>query len=49
MLPLDDLSDEAEAALKNFGVGIENIIMAASLDLDVTGDFGESWLCLDKQ
>ncbi|MCL2814235.1 MAG: ABC transporter ATP-binding protein/permease [Oscillospiraceae bacterium] len=49
MLPLDDLTSEVEAALKNFGVDIENIIMAACLDLDVTGDFGESWLCLDKQ
>ncbi|MCL1794101.1 MAG: ABC transporter transmembrane domain-containing protein, partial [Oscillospiraceae bacterium] len=49
MLPLDNLSDEVEAALKRFGVDIENIIMAASLDLDVTGDFGESWICLDKE
>ena len=49
MLPLDDLSGEVEAALKSFGVDIENIIMAACLDLDVTGDFGESWLCLDKE
>ena len=49
MLPLDSLSDEVEAALKQFGVDTENIIMATALDLDVTGDFGESWLCLDKE
>ncbi|MCL2159474.1 MAG: ABC transporter ATP-binding protein/permease [Oscillospiraceae bacterium] len=49
MLPLDSLSDEVEAAFKNFGVDTQNIIMATALDLDVTGDFGESWLCLDKE
>jgi len=49
MLPLDTLSEEVESVLKNFGVEIENIIIATSLDLDTTGDFGESWLCLTKE
>ena len=49
MLPLDTLSEEAESALKNFGVETGEIIIAASLDLDTSGDFGESWLCLTKE
>ena len=49
MLPLDNLSDEAESVLKKSGVDIENIILATALDLDITGDFGESWLCLTKE
>ena len=49
MLPLDDLSKEAEAALRSFGVDTEKLVMAVALDLDVTGDFGEAWLCLDKE
>ena len=49
MLPLDTLSDEVESVLINYGVNISDIIIATSLDLDVTGDFGESWLCLTKE
>ena len=49
MLPLDTISEEAESVLKKFGVNIENIIIATSLDLDTMGDFGESWLCLTKE
>jgi len=49
MLPLDILSKEAENVLKNFKVDINSVIIAACLDLDTTGDFGESWLCLTKE
>ena len=49
MLPLESLSKEAENTLKKFGVDIESIIIATSLDLDTSGDFGESWLCVTKE
>ena len=49
MLPLDTLSGEVELVLKNYGVKTEDIIIATSLDLDISGDFGESWLCLTKE
>jgi ATP-binding cassette subfamily B protein len=49
MLPLDTLSDEVESVLKNNGINIEDIIITTSLDLDISGDFGESWLCLTKE
>jgi len=49
MLPLDTLSEEAGLALINSGVNIEDIIVAASLDMDTIGNFGESWLCLTKE
>ena len=49
MLPLDTLSEEAASVLANYGADTGEIIVAASLDLDVSGDFGESWLCLTKE
>ena len=49
MLPLDTLSEEVGTVLLNYGVNTEDIIIATSLDLDITGDFGESWLCLTKE
>ena len=48
MLPLDAFSQEAESTLKKFGVNTNEVIIAVTLDLDDAGDFGETWLCLDK-
>jgi hypothetical protein len=49
MLPLDSFSEEALEMLVKFNINAGDIIIAASLDLDTKGDFGESWIFLTKE
>lgn len=46
MLPLEELSMEAREGFADHGVSEDDIILALELDLDVKGDFGETWLAL---
>ncbi|MHC1694590.1 MAG: ABC transporter ATP-binding protein [Eubacteriales bacterium] len=48
MLPLDTLTDQAAKAFRDNGVSPDDITICVQLDLDVNGDFGESWLALTK-
>ena len=46
MLPLEIISEEALKVFEKHGVAKDTIRMCVQLDLDVNGDFGESWLAL---
>ena len=46
MLPLDKLSKDAEKLLADKGYNIENIYVCLSLDMSVSGDFAEDFLCI---
>ncbi|MBQ7922926.1 MAG: ABC transporter ATP-binding protein [Clostridia bacterium] len=44
MLPLDNLSEAAVKALQERGLSPDDVSVALKLDLDIEGEFGESWL-----
>ena len=48
MLPLDKLTEEAKAGFLAHGVEEDDILLALCLDLDLKGDFGETWLAIDR-
>lgn len=48
MLPLDKLTTAAEAAIKDAGLSLDEMTVALRLDLDLSGNFGESWLVYEK-
>jgi ATP-binding cassette subfamily B protein len=47
MLPLDKLTEEAKIGFSDHGVTEDDIIIALQLDLDLEGNFGETWLAVD--
>lgn len=47
MLPLDKLTEEAKTGFSDHSVTEEDIILALQLDLDLEGNFGETWLAVD--
>lgn len=49
MLPLDNLNDEAKLNLQKNNVNLDDIELALRLDLNFCGDFGQSWLILDRK
>ncbi len=49
MLPLERLSDEAEKSFTARGVSVGDISVCMNLDLDLNGDFGETWLAYDSK
>ncbi len=48
MLPLDTLTDEAQAAFTAHGVDCDALELVVALDLDAAGDYGESWMAYNK-
>ncbi len=49
MLPLDTLTPEASAAFTAHGVNVDTLEVAVRLDLDNSGDYGESWMAYSKE
>lgn len=49
MLPLDTLTPEASAAFTSHGVDVNTFDIAVALDLDQSGDYGESWMAYSKE
>jgi len=47
MLPLDKLTAEAEAGFIKHGIDTAALDYAVCLDLDLNGNFGETWLAVD--
>ncbi len=47
MLPLEKLTEEAAAGFAAHGLPEERILLALRLDLDIDGQFGETWLAID--
>ncbi len=48
MLPLDQLSDKAAAALQASGIDPTTPDMCLRLDLDLSGDYGDTWLVFSR-
>lgn len=48
MLPLDKLTEAAAAAIKDANLSIDDMTVALRMDLDLDGNFGESWLIYEK-
>lgn len=48
MLPLDKLNADAAAGYADHGVSQDDITLAVELDLDLNGDYGVTWLAVDK-
>lgn len=46
MLPLDVLTTEAAELLRKNRISEEDLLAAFKLDLDLSGDFGETWLAI---
>ena len=49
MLPLDKFNEEVKAGFEKHGVKEENVLIALELDLNENGDFGNTWLAVDKE
>ena len=49
MLPLEKLTEEAEAGFREHGVDTAALDLVLELDLDHEGNFGESWLAFEKK
>ena len=49
MLPLEKLTEEAEAGVREHGVDTAALDLVLELDLDHEGNFGESWLAFEKK
>lgn len=48
MLPLEKLTREAKLGFEKQGIDTEALDIALELDLDLNGDFGETWLAFDS-
>lgn len=49
MLPVNILSSEEAAYFASHGVSEENILAAMKLDLDMSGNYGSTWLAIDME
>ncbi len=49
MLPLDKFNDEVKAGFEKHGIKEENVLIALELDLNENGDFGNTWLAIDRE
>ncbi|MBQ4290085.1 MAG: ATP-binding cassette domain-containing protein [Clostridia bacterium] len=49
MLPLDRLTEEAKYGLEAHGIREADLVVALQLDMDTKGQFGETWICLDRE
>ncbi|HHW24546.1 MAG TPA: ABC transporter ATP-binding protein [Clostridiales bacterium] len=49
MLPLDMLTPEAKAAFEAHGVDPDKLDVAVVLDLDESGNYGESWMAYSRE
>ncbi|MGN1410506.1 MAG: ABC transporter ATP-binding protein [Eubacteriales bacterium] len=48
MLPLDKLTSAAASSITEAGLSLDDMTMAVRMDLDLDGNFGESWLIYEK-
>ncbi len=49
MLPLDKFNEEVKAGFAKHDVKEEDILIALELDLNEKGDFGNTWLAIDRE
>lgn len=49
MLPLEKLTEEAAIGFRDHGVNPDTLDLALELDLDNSGNFGESWLAFESK
>lgn len=49
MLPVNFMSEKEAEIFKSHGVPAENILAAIRFDLDTNGNFGITWLAIDKK
>ena len=49
MLPLDKLDAEARDGFSSRGISEEDLDLCVELDLDAKGDFGTTWLAVDRK
>ncbi len=49
VLPLDQFNDAARDAFRRYGVDPDKLLVTVDLDQNVDGNYGETWLAIDKE